>query len=190
MRVARAFSGTSEEERAFARLAVAVGKYWLTKRNPNFVYECMECHGGAGYVEESPMPRLYREAPLNAIWEGSGNVIALDILRTLMKEPAARDAFQHEIGLARGVDSRLDRYVDDLASGLRHVPQEGQARQFAERMALGLQASLLIRHAPRAVADTFVATRIAGEGGRSFGILPQGSDIDAILKRVAAVPAA
>ena len=190
MRVARAFSGTSEEEKAFARLAVAIGKYWLTKRNPNFVYECMECHGGAGYVEESPLPRLYREAPLNAIWEGSGNVIALDILRTLMKEPAARDAFQHEIGLARGVDSRLDRYVDDLASGLRHVPQEGQARQFAERMALGLQASLLIRHAPRAVADTFVAARIAGEGGRSFGILPQGSDIDAILKRVAAVPAA
>ncbi|MGL4289487.1 MAG: acyl-CoA dehydrogenase family protein [Phreatobacter sp.] len=185
MRVARAFSGESETEKAFARLAVAVGKYWLTKRNPNFVYECMECHGGAGYVEESPLPRLYREAPLNAIWEGSGNVIALDILRTLMKEPAAREAYAQELALSRGVDSRLDRYVDDLQAGLKSVPQEAQARQFAERMALALQASLLMRHTPRAVADAFIATRIAHDGGRSYGILPQGADINAILQRVA-----
>ncbi|QCI63909.1 isovaleryl-CoA dehydrogenase [Phreatobacter stygius] len=185
MRVARAFSGETETEKAFARLAVAVGKYWLTKRNPNFVYECMECHGGAGYVEESPLPRLYREAPLNAIWEGSGNVIALDILRTLMKEPAAREAYAQELALSRGVDSRLDRYVDELQAGLKGVPQEAQARHYAERMALALQASLLMRHTPRAVADAFIATRIAHEGGRSYGILPQGADIDAILQRVA-----
>ena len=184
MRVGRAFDGRSEDERAFARLSVAVAKYWLTKRNPNFVYECMECLGGAGYVEESPMPRLFRESPLNAIWEGSGNVIALDILRTLAREPAALEAFAAELDLARGFDARLDRSTqalrDALADGL---PAEGEARRIAERMALLLQASLLARHAPAALADAFIATRIAGEGGRCFGTLPSGADVGSILER-------
>lgn len=186
MRVARAFSGRDEDERAFARLAVAAAKYWLTKRNPNFVYECMECHGGAGYVEESPLPRLFRESPLNAIWEGSGNVIALDILRTLGREPAARDAFAAETMAARGENPLLDAAMEDIAARLKSVPAEGDARRIAERMALVLQASLLVRHAPAAVADAFIATRLGEEGGRSFGVLPARADLDAILGRVAA----
>lgn len=186
LRVARAFSGRDEGERAFARLAVAVAKYWLTKRNPNFVYECMECHGGAGYVEESPLPRLFRESPLNAIWEGSGNVIALDILRTLGREPAARDAFAAEAMAARGENPLLDAAMEDVAARLKSVPAEGEARRIAERMALVLQASLLVRHAPAAVAEAFIATRLGEEGGRSFGVLPARADLDAILGRVAA----
>jgi putative acyl-CoA dehydrogenase len=186
MRVARAFGEPGEEAKSFARLSVAVGKYWLTKRNPNFTYECMECHGGAGYVEESPMPRLFRESPLNAIWEGSGNVIALDILRTLAKEPAALAGFFAELGLARGGNARLDRAIEDLAASLKRLPAEAEARRIAEAMALTLQASLLVRHAPAAVADAFVATRLAGEGGRSYGILPAGTDVDAIVARIAA----
>ena len=184
MRVARAFDGADEAERAFARLGVAVAKYWLTKRNPNFVYECMECLGGAGYVEESPLPRLFRESPLNAIWEGSGNVIALDIVRTLAREPAALDMFVAEVGAAKGTDARLDRAADELFGQLRHgLPQESEARLVAERMALLLQASLLVRHAPAAVSGIFLATRIASDGGRSFGTLPAGSDAASVVRR-------
>jgi putative acyl-CoA dehydrogenase len=184
MRVAGAFDARDEAGRAFARLAVALGKFRLTKRCPDFVYECLECHGGSGYVEESPMPRLYREAPLNAIWEGSGNVIALDVLRTLQREPAALDGFAAEIAAARGGDPRLDAaaraLLDELASG---AVGEGQARRVAERMALVLQGALLARHAPAAVADAFCASRLAGEGGRVWGALPDGIDPDAILAR-------
>lgn len=184
MRVARAFDGATESERAFARLSVAVAKYWLTKRCANFVYECMECLGGAGYVEEAPIARYFREAPLNAIWEGSGNVIALDILRTLSREPAAASAFFDELAATMGSDGRYDREVADLRDRLRAgVPNEGDARFVAERLALLLQASLLMRHAPQAIADAFVASRIAGEGGRSFGALPHGTGIAAIVER-------
>ena len=184
MRVARAFDGANDAEGAFARLTIAIAKYWLTKRNPNFVYECMECLGGAGYVEESPMPRLFRESPLNAIWEGSGNVIALDILRTLGREPAALDTFAAELALARGGDDRLDRACDELLHFLRQgLPSEAGARLIAERMALVLQGALLVRHSPPAVADLFVSTRIAGEGGRSFGAIGQATDVNAIVQR-------
>jgi len=186
MRVARAFSGSGEGEKAFARLAVAAAKYWLTKRNPNFVYECMECHGGAGYVEESPLPRLFRESPLNAIWEGSGNVIALDILRTLGREPLAREAFAAEVMAARGAHPLLDAAMEDVAARLKSLPAEADARRIAERMALVLQASLLVRHSPAAVSDAFVATRLGADGGRSFGVLPRAADVDAIVARVAA----
>ena len=183
LRVAAAFDGTDAESRAFARLAVAVSKYWLTKRCPNFVYEAMECMGGAGYVEESPLPRLFRESPLNAIWEGSGNVIALDILRTLAREGAARDAFANELLKAGGADPRLDAAIDGLLADLgKGLPQEAEARFVAERMALMLQAALLVRHAPHAVADAFIATRLQG-GGRSFGAFPAGLDIAAIVTR-------
>ncbi|WP_114953284.1 isovaleryl-CoA dehydrogenase [Sphingosinicella terrae] len=183
-RVGRAFDGAGEGERAFARLAVAVAKYWLTKRNPGFVYECMECLGGAGYVEESPLPRLFRESPLNAIWEGSGNVIALDILRTLHREPSAFETFMAELALARGADPRLDHAIDALAGLLRAgAPPEAQARMLAERMALVLQASLLARHAPVAVADAFISSRLDDTGGRAFGTLPLTADVTAILAR-------
>ncbi|QIG80038.1 acyl-CoA dehydrogenase family protein [Stakelama tenebrarum] len=184
MRIARAFDGADESERAFARLAVALAKYWLTKRCANFVYECMECLGGAGYVEEAPLARYYREAPLNAIWEGSGNVIALDIVRTLAKEPAAAQALFAELEAAGGADTRFDAEVaamqDRLTKGL---PAEHEARFVAERLALLLQASLLLRHAPHAVSGAFVATRIGGESGRSFGTLPGGADLAAIIAR-------
>lgn len=183
LRVARAFDGEREDERAFARLAVALGKYWLTKRCPNFVYECMECHGGVGYVEETPLPRYFRESPLNAIWEGSGNVIALDVLRTLHREPAALEAFRAEIAEARGADARLDRAAERLAERLSAPAGEGGARRLVEDMALTLQAALLVRHAPPAVADAFVASRLDGAGGRCFGTLPPAADVDALVAR-------
>jgi putative acyl-CoA dehydrogenase len=186
MRVARAFDGADEDERAFARLAVAVAKYWLTKRCPNFVYECMECLGGAGYVEESGLPRLFRESPLNAIWEGSGNVIALDILRTLAREPAALEVLASELALARGADRRLDEAAGELLGRLRGSrPPEAEARYHAERMAILLQAALLVRHAPAAVSDLFLATRISGQGGRSFGAFAASANLQPILERQA-----
>ncbi|MDP2261344.1 MAG: isovaleryl-CoA dehydrogenase [Caulobacter sp.] len=183
MRVARAFDGEGEGDRSFARLAVALGKYWLTKRCPNFVYECMECHGGVGYVEETPLPRYFRESPLNAIWEGSGNVIALDVLRTLRKEPAAMDSFVAEIALARGGDRRFDAAAERLADRFAGPVGEGDARRLVEDMAVLLQGSLLLRHGPDAVADAFVASRIDGDWGRCFGTLPAGADIEAIARR-------
>ena len=184
MRVARAFDGADEGERALARLGVAVAKYWLTKRCPNFVFECMECLGGAGYVEENPLPRLFRESPLNAIWEGSGNVIALDILRTLERDPAAVTSFEAEAGLARGADARLDSDLDGLLARLRSGhPAPGEARWIAERMALLLQAALLARHAPAAVSDLFINRRVHAIGGQSFGAIDGAADLDGILAR-------
>ena len=184
MRVARAFDAGDGPERAFARLAVALAKYRLTKSCPGFVYECMECLGGAGYVEESPLPRLFRESPLNAIWEGSGNVIALDILRTLAKEPEALEAWRAEVALARGGNRVLDEAGDALLARLaRGLPSEGEARAIAERMAVILQASLIVRHAPESVADLFIARRIAGGGGHLYGALPPGVDVAPIVDR-------
>ena len=133
MRVARAFDGESEQERSFARLAVALGKFWIAKRTPQFVYECLECLGGGGYVEDSPMARYYREAPLNAIWEGSGNVIALDILRTLQKEPAALEAYFAELAPARGLHAGFDRSFEALSRAVRKGIPEADARHVAER---------------------------------------------------------
>jgi putative acyl-CoA dehydrogenase len=183
LRVARAFDGGSEADRAFARMGVAVGKYWLTKRNPNFVYECMECHGGAGYVEEAPLARLYREAPLNAIWEGSGNVIALDVLRTLRREPAALEVFLAEVAPARAADPRVEASARSVSDRLAGAVGEMDARRLVEDMALLLQGALLVRCAPAAVADAFCASRLGGDWGRSFGTLPAGADVDAIVRR-------
>lgn len=185
MRVARAFDGEDAHERAFARLAVAVAKYWLTKRCAGFVYECMECLGGAGYVEETPMPRLFRESPLNAIWEGSGNVIALDILRSIARAPESYEAFRRELATARGAHAALDRAIarlDDIGTA-----DERNARRIAETLALTLQAALLSRDAEgagaSAVADAFCATRLAEDAYRSYGILPVDADIDRIIAR-------
>ena len=185
IRVATAFEATQGPERAFARLSVALAKYWLTKRDPGFVFECMECMGGAGYVEESPLPRLYREAPLNAIWEGSGNVIALDVLRTLAKEPQAREAFLAECNAQRGRHGHFDTALDTLIADMEKPVGEAQARALTGRMALLLQAALLLAHAPSAVAKAFCESRLGGEGGRLFGTLPDGIDIQAILDRQA-----
>ncbi|WP_107481489.1 acyl-CoA dehydrogenase family protein [Streptomyces malaysiense] len=171
-----------EGERAFRRIATAVGKYWVTKRGPAFTAEALECLGGNGYVEDSGMPRHYREAPLLSIWEGSGNVNALDVLRALGREPGAADALFAELALARGADARLDSAVAALRTELPRADQFG-ARRLVERMALALQASLLVRHAPGAVADAFCATRLGGDWGHSFGTLPSGTDPDAVLER-------
>ncbi len=168
-------------ETAFARLAVPVAKYWVCKRQPAVVAEALECLGGNGYVEDSGMPRLYREAPLNSIWEGSGNVQALDVLRVLAKEPAAVEAFFDEVALCS--DARVVEAVARLLADLRDV-DEGGARRLVERMALVLQASLLVRHAPHAVADAFVVSRLGGESGRAFGTLPRTVDVGAVLDRV------
>jgi putative acyl-CoA dehydrogenase len=158
--VAKAFDAEDAPGRAFARLAVALGKYLLTKRCATFVVECMECHGGNGYVEEGPLPRLYREAPLNAIWEGSGNVIALDVLRTLAREPLALETYAAAIAEAHGASAAFDRAAEaTLAEARRSCPEAG-ARRLVERLALVLQGALLLRHAPTAVADAFCATRL------------------------------
>jgi len=185
MRLARAFDSRESDgaEHGFARLATAVAKYWVCKRGPVYVNEALECLGGNGFVEECVLPRLYREAPLNSIWEGSGNVICLDILRAMKKEPEALESVATEIRLARGDDRRFDAFLGALEQHWDHPADELEARRLAERMALALQASLLIRHSIPEVADAFCATRLAGEGGRAFGTLPPGTNFAAILNR-------
>ena len=182
-RVARAFD---EGDRAFARLGVALAKFRSNKACPQVTYEAMECLGGAGYVEEGPMPLYYREAPLNSIWEGSGNVICLDILRSLAREPEARDRLLAELDSARSASSA---YAAELDTTLRRWPgavPEAEARWFAERLATLLAASVLLRGGDPAVAEGFVATRVAGGGGRVTGALPREVDRDRILARLAA----
>ncbi len=173
MRLARAFD---EGDRRFSRLAVAIAKYWVSKRAMAHTAEALECLGGNGYVEESPMPRLYREAPVNSIWEGSGNVIALDVLRAIGKEPDALQAVLEEIRSAR--DARVNRFVSKTDSGF----SEAEGRRVAERLALGLQASLLLRFSPSALGDAFCASRLEGDGGRALGTLPATVDFTGILR--------
>ena len=180
MRVAGSFD--RPEENAFRRIATAVSKYWICKRTPAVVSEALECLGGNGYVEESGLPRLYREAPLNSIWEGSGNVICLDVLRALGKEPEAGEALLAELARTRGADRRLDAHVDSLQALLVR-PEESSARRLVEALALALQGSLLVAHAPKPVADAFCASRLAGDWGRAFGTLPAGIDVGPILDR-------
>jgi putative acyl-CoA dehydrogenase len=178
MRLARAY----DEKSPFRRIATAVAKYWVCKRAAPHAAEALECLGGNGYVEESILPRVYREAPLNSIWEGSGNVICLDVLRALGKEPQARDAFLAELRLGRGVDRRLDAALDGAEAQLAQ-PDESQARRLVETLALALQGTLLVRHSIPAVADAFCATRLGGDHGYAFGTLPAGLDVNAILAR-------
>ena len=185
-------AGGDEAEAAFRRLALAATKYWVCKRAPGHAAEALECLGGNGYVEESGMPRLYREAPLASIWEGSGNVAALDALRALTRQPESAEAFFAELDLAAGADSRLDQAVVRLRKELSD-PGQARARYLAEGMALALQGALLVRHGPPAVADAFVASRLAdGSGefrgwGHAYGTLPSGTDTAAIISR--AMPA-
>jgi putative acyl-CoA dehydrogenase len=146
--------------------------------------EALECLGGNGYVEESGMPRIYREAPLNSVWEGSGNVNALDVLRALARSPETLQAYLAEVELAAGADRRLDAFVDRLRAELADPDEiEHRARRLVERLALALQGSLLVRHGPPAVADAFCASRLEGDGGLCFGTLPKGADTAAILAR-------
>jgi putative acyl-CoA dehydrogenase len=186
VRLARAVDEGLSDERAalFRRLAVAAGKYHVCKTAVGVVAEALECFGGNGYVEESGMPRLYRETPLSSIWEGSGNVNALDVLRAVAKTPATLEVFFEELDLARGADARLDGFVDELKIELRDpADPQVRARRLTERMAQALQGSLLVRHAPPAVADGFCASRLAGGAGRSYGTLPAGIDFGSIIER-------
>jgi putative acyl-CoA dehydrogenase len=185
MRIARAMDNrTDAHEDLLARLVTAVGKYWICKRTPNHAYEAMECIGGSGVMEDCMLPRLYREAPVNSIWEGSGNVQCLDVLRALSKTPAVVEAFFAEVGQARGTHAALDTLVTDLARDLKDLGDfEYRARDVVDRMALALQASLLIRNAPAFVADAFCQSRLEQRGHHNYGTLPRGVDAAAIIAR-------
>jgi putative acyl-CoA dehydrogenase len=177
----RAFAG-DESEAAFRRLGLAVSKYWVCKRASVHASEALECLGGNGYVEDSGMPRLYRDAPLNSIWEGSGNVAALDVLRAMAS--GGTEAFFAELSRAAGADARLDAAVADLRKRVADGPDQASARRLVERMALTLQGSLLVQYGHPAVADAFCASRLGGDWGVAFGTLPSGVDSAAIIARV------
>ncbi|MFS8197435.1 acyl-CoA dehydrogenase family protein [Streptomyces sp. CWNU-52B] len=184
LRLAAAYDDGGEQERAFLRLAVPAAKYWVTKRCTPVVAEALECLGGNGYVEESGMPRLLRESPLNSVWEGAGNVQALDVVRALQREPAALNAYLQEVGLARGADHRLDGAIKSLLTELADLGGvEARARRLVERIAVVLQGSLLVRFAPSEVADAFCASRLGGDWGSSLGTLPHTLDLAAVVER-------
>jgi putative acyl-CoA dehydrogenase len=184
LRLAAACDDGGEQERALLRIAVPAAKYWVTKRCPPVAVEAAECLGGNGYVEESGLPRLVRESPLNSIWEGAGNVQALDVLRALQREPGAFDAYLREVGQARGADHRLDGAIKNLLTELADLEGvQGRARRLAERLALVLQGSLLVRFAPPQVADAFCAARLGGDGGAVFGTLPPSLDLASVVER-------
>ncbi|HEX8977340.1 MAG TPA: acyl-CoA dehydrogenase family protein [Solirubrobacteraceae bacterium] len=195
LRVARSYD--ESEDGAFRRFATAVMKYWVTKRAAPHAAEALECLGGNGFVEESGMPLLFRDSPLNSIWEGSGNVAALDVLRAVVREPAGLPAFLAECDTAAGADPRLDQHLTRTRERVRSVlageagasaeqrlyESQFEARRVVEELAVAFQASLLVRHAPPAVADAFCAARLDGAGGRMYGTLPRGVDAGAIIDR-------
>jgi putative acyl-CoA dehydrogenase len=189
MRIAGAFDRApfDEHESLLKRILTPAAKFWVTKRCSEVVREAAECLGGNGYVEDSIMPRLYRESPLNAIWEGSGNVIALDLLRAVAKQPGSVEAVEKELEMAKGVDARLDRAIAD-ALGIIGNPSdpEFEARRVAETLALAVGGALVARHARPEVWETFAATRLSGDWGHLFGTLPPGTKARAIIE--AAIP--
>ena len=186
LRLARALdrAPNDEGERVLARIGTAVGKYWNCKRVPGHAYEAMECIGGSGVMETTIMPRLYREAPVNAIWEGSGNVQCLDVLRAIHKAPQSLDVFLEELARAGRQNALLDRYVASLRKDCQNLESApSRARALVEKMALAWQASLLVRYAPSAVSDAFCAARLGGGSGHLYGLLPAGIDCTAVMQR-------
>jgi putative acyl-CoA dehydrogenase len=181
--VARSFDENSANAALFSRIATPVGKYWVNKRVTCLVAEAMECLGGGGYIEESIMPRLYRQSPVNSIWEGSGNVICLDVLRTLTHAPGAADVFVAELEDARGASSLLDAHTRSVKSDLARPVAEVDARRLVERMALALQGAALVRTAPSFVADGFCAARLDARPGFAYGAGAADPAIDALLGR-------
>ena len=182
----RLAAAVDDGEDTFKRLALAVSKYWVCKRAPVMVGEALECLGGNGYTEEWPLARLYREAPVNSIWEGSGNVNALDVLRAMARSPESVEAFFAEVDLANGADARLDSAVAELRRSLADLDEmELRARALVERLALVLQGSLLVRHAPAVVADAFCTSRLGGDWGHAFGTLPRDVEVRAVVERAA-----
>ncbi len=184
LRLARAYD---EGDALLARLATPVLKYWICKRHPVLAAEALECLGGNGFVEESGMPRLFRQSPLNGVWEGSGNVIALDVLRALARSPDSLDRFLVEVDAAAGADPRYDdaaaRLRKDLSTLATDAAAESRARRLVEQLALTLQASWVLQWSPAAVADAFVASRLDGDAGRCFGTLPTTADVTSIVAR-------
>ncbi|MEO7499526.1 MAG: acyl-CoA dehydrogenase family protein, partial [Casimicrobiaceae bacterium] len=187
LRLARAFDAPEDSaDRALARIAIPAAKYWVCKRAPMVAQEAMEVLGGNGYVEDTPLPRYYREAPVNSIWEGSGNVICLDVLRAAEREPAGVDALAAELAAARGGNAHLDRHAAALLATLAAPAREpAAARRIAQAIAVSLAAATLVRHAPAPVSDAFCASRLADApfAGAAFGTLPRGCDVHAIVGR-------
>jgi putative acyl-CoA dehydrogenase len=176
----------SESERLLARIGAPIAKYWICKRTPTVVVEALECHGGNGFIEDHHIARLYREAPLNGIWEGAGNVVCLDVLRSIQKTPACVPALLDELRSARGADSRYDAFLADLEKDIVEILRgESSARRFVERIALAFSASLQIRNGQHDVADAFVASRLSGPWSGHFGTLPRGAKTEAIARRAA-----
>jgi putative acyl-CoA dehydrogenase len=185
MRIARALDQRADpHEDLLVRLGTAVGKYWICKRTPNHAYEAMECIGGSGVMEDGPCPRLFRESPINAIWEGSGNVQCLDVLRAISKTPESVTAFLEEVGKAKGANAQLDRWSEALRRDLADPTEiEYRARDIVDRLALALQSALLLQHAPKGISDAFCASRLTDSGERNYGTLPRGVDCAAIIER-------
>jgi putative acyl-CoA dehydrogenase len=185
MRMAYALDHRDDaHEDLLVRLGTAVGKYWICKRTPNHAYEAMECMGGSGVMEDSIFPRLYREAPINAIWEGSGNVQCLDVLRAMYKTPAVIHAFFAEIGKAQAKNALLDSFVSQLQQDLQQLADfEYRARDLVDRLALAFQAALLLRHAPDYISHAFCASRLGQQGQHNYGCLPRDCDLKAIINR-------
>jgi len=184
MRMGRALDHLDNEQEAkFARLVTAVGKYWICKRAPAMINEAAECMGGAGYVEDSILPRLYREAPVNSTWEGSGNVQCLDVLRALSKEPGVLEALFVELGDGHG-HKHLARHIEQLKSAFMDTQDiQYRARQLTEDIAVALQAKLLLEAGNASVSDGFIASRLGESSGRVYGTLPRGVNVEAIVAR-------
>jgi putative acyl-CoA dehydrogenase len=186
LRLARAFEADAHDqhEQRLKRLVTPIIKYWTCKRAPQHAAEALECLGGAGYVEESDLPRLFRQSPLNGVWEGSGNVICLDVLRAIAREPASLDAYWEEVGLAAGADRRLDDNIATLRKECEDAEEiESRARRLVEHLAVVFQGALLVRYAPTPIADAFCASRLGGDTSHAFGTMPPGIDMRSIIDR-------
>lgn len=183
MRLARAFDSDDEADVLLRRILTPIAKYWICKRAPSVGAEAMEVLGGNGYVEEGPIARRFREMPLNSIWEGSGNIMCLDVLRALAREPRGREVLDSSLAPARGHDARFDSFLARLAGELRS-PQESGARRLSEMMALAVQAALLLIHGPSTSAEAFLASRLSAAPPAAFGTLPAGVDQMALIERV------
>jgi putative acyl-CoA dehydrogenase len=183
MRLARAYDESDEISQVFRRIVTPAAKFWICKRAPFVTLEAMEVLGGSGYIEESILPRLYREAPVNSIWEGAGNIMCLDVLRAMERTPNAGDILRREF--ADADDARLKAFAGRLQQRLSAADRndESQARVLVRDLVLALQGALVIKHSPPAVADAFCASRLGGDASSAFGTLPRGLELRAIAER-------
>jgi putative acyl-CoA dehydrogenase len=186
LRLARSFDESERDamQRLFSRIATAIGKFWITKRAVTVVAEALECLGGNGYVQEAPLARLYCDAPLNSIWEGSGNVQCLDVLRAMRKEPDTVEALFTELRQARGMDGHYDAFVQRIERELADTDNvELRARRIVEDLGVALQAAILLQHGNAAIAEAFCASRLSGEQRWVFGTLPVGTNFQTLIER-------